>query len=104
MKDFRALHVLAVQWLLLGRLQHNEKYQPKRYNNIYNSCMVDHISGHANGLVGNIKGLHGSVCKSVCKRFEIRSLYRSRYHGSYLFFDTEVLFSSVIYSVVTHTF
>lgn len=62
MKEFRALHVLAVQWLLLGRLQHNEKYQPKRYNNIYNSCMVDHISGHANGLVGNIKGLHASVC------------------------------------------
>lgn len=66
--------------------------------------MVDHISGHANGLVGNIKGLHGSVCKSVCKRFEIHSLYRTRYPGSYLFFDTEVLFSSVIYSVVTHTF
>lgn len=38
--------------------------------------MVDYIFGYVNGLVGNIKGLYGFVCKLVCKRFEIRSLYR----------------------------
>lgn len=66
--------------------------------------MVDYIFGYVNGLVGNIKGLYGFVCKLVGKRFEICSLYRWRYYGSYLFFDIEVLFFFVIYSVVIYIF